>query len=340
MTAVISSNVWKTLRCSFCGSELKETPAGAQCLGCGLEYPDTPGHSLDLRLKKPKQCDFAFELGTPLKPEIPIEPLTAKSDPEVDFGGMSVPFHMTRELMSYFPRARSPGSLMLDLGCGDAVHRQLCERAGYEWVGIDYADSSRASILADAHALPFQDDTFECILTVAVFHLIRFPFVAMREAYRVLKPHGILLGTVAFLEPFHPQTYYNHSHLGTFNTLRSGGFTVEKLAPSEEWTGLAAQASMGLFPRMPRFMTRSICCTGSGGRWEVRCWATRARATRSGSGTTPARSRSWRPRAAPEAMRHFKPRGAPQWRASRSAVKAMACARGTRVPSFSHSSPV
>ena len=255
---VVSSNVWKTLRCSFCGYALGEASAGAECQACGFAYPYAPGGALDLRLKQPKTYDFPFELGTPLQADIAIEPLTAKSDPEVDFGGMGVPYHMTRELMSYFPRARSPGGLMLDLGCGDAVHRPLCERAGYEWVGIDYDDASKASILADAHALPFQDDTFECILTVAVFHLIRFPFVAMREACRVLKPHGTILGTVAFLEPYHPQTYYNHSHLGTLNTLRSAGLTVHKLAPSEEWTGLEAQASMGLFPRMPRFMIRSV----------------------------------------------------------------------------------
>ena len=260
MIAPLSRNLWSVLRCSYCGGTLKSERAGAACTACGLEFPGTHGGALDLRLPKPRKYAVEFELGTPLAVDqtLRIEPLKANDRPEVDFGSMPVPHHMTRELMSYFPKARSAGSMMLDLGCGDGVHQRLCEAAGFEWVGADYAESSRAPVLADAHALPFADESFECLLSVAAIQLFRYPSVVMKEACRVLKPGGVFLGTVAFLEPFHDNGFYHHTHLGALNSLQTGGFKVERLAPSRDWTGLTAQARMALFPRMPAMMSNAL----------------------------------------------------------------------------------
>jgi SAM-dependent methyltransferase len=175
----------------------------------------------------------------------------------VDFTGWQVPFHLTAELLSHIPRARTPTSVMLDLGCGKAIHRDVMEHSGLEYVGLDY-DTPGAPFLGDAHALPFRDGSFEFILSIAVLEHIRYPHVMMSEAARVLKPGGRFVGTVAFLEPFHLDSYYHHSHLGTLNSLQYAGFDVLQIAPSTEWTGLRAQAMMECYQGIPRPMTKAI----------------------------------------------------------------------------------
>jgi SAM-dependent methyltransferase len=247
------------LACPACRAGLEETGAGLRCTACGAAYPPAPGGGPDLRLRAPVTRSLEFSLGTPPLREEEMEcvPLVTNPAPAVDLAGVRVPRHLTPELMSWFPKPRAPESLALDLGCGDLIHREVVERAGFVYAGIDYV-SQRAPILGDAHALPFAGDSIEFILSVAVLEHLRWPFVAMREACRVMRPGGTFIGTVAFLEPFHENSHYHHTHLGTINSLRYGGFEVVKVAPSAEWTVLTAQAGMGLFPRVPAPVAKAL----------------------------------------------------------------------------------
>jgi len=146
---------------------------------------------------------------------------------------------------------------MLDVGCGDATHHHIYEHAGYKYVGLD-VENSAAPILGDAHCLPFSDNLFDLVIAVTVFEHIRFPFVAMNEVFRVLKSGGKLMGTVAFLEPFHGNSFYHHTHLGILNSLNHAGFEVESISPLEGWSVLTAQADMILFPGLPQALARAI----------------------------------------------------------------------------------
>lgn len=259
MNTSLSTNIWNILTCSYCGTKLEKTNDGADCPSCGSKYGYSKSGSLDLRLNQPKKHPAEFELGTPLLPAsgFQFDPLQANPAPQVNFSGMEIHRHLSKQILSYFPKAKSNESMMLDLGSGKGVHKDVGERAGFEWVGLDY-ESPDAPILGDAQALPFEDNSFEFILCVTVIQYVRYPFVMIREAQRVLKPGGKLIGTVAFLEPSHGTSFYHHSHLGMYNLLQHGGFTVEKLAPSETWSSLKAQASMGMFYGMPRPLAQAI----------------------------------------------------------------------------------
>ena len=255
----LPAGTWNVLACPACGAGVSAIGVDVCCRACDIEYGRAPHGALDLRLRRPKRCRLTVDVGTPLLPDggFDFAPLRMNPEPAVDFSATDAPHHLTRELMSFFPKAPAPHSLALDIGCGDAIHRGVCERAGFDYIGLDY-DAPQAPMLADAHALPFRDESFDFVLSIAVLEHIRFPLLMMREAHRVLKPGGKFIGTVAFLEPFHGDSYYHHTHLGTFNALKHGGFEVEKIAPSADWTALRAQASMSLFPKMPRMFSSAL----------------------------------------------------------------------------------
>lgn len=113
-------------------------------------------------------------------------------------------------------------------------------------------------MLGDAHALPFRDGVFDFVLSVATFEHLRNPLLGARESLRVARLGATFLGTVAFMETFHDSSYFRHSHLGTLALLQDAGWEVTHLAPSPAWNSLTAQTGMGLFPRMPRTVSRAI----------------------------------------------------------------------------------
>ncbi|HXO27633.1 MAG TPA: class I SAM-dependent methyltransferase, partial [Thermoanaerobaculia bacterium] len=250
------------------------------------DFGPAPSGQLDLRLRHPQRRQLELTLpaaGAPLDTAwLDPGPLRPNPAPEIDVSRVAGPCHLPRDLRSWFPRAAASGvaapagpaaggagaaageggtgadrELALDLGCGAQVHQEVCELAGFEYVGLDYS-TPEAMLLGDAQALPFRDGAFGFVLTVAVLEHVPFPLLMMREAHRVLRPGGRLLGTVAFLEPFHQDSLHHHTHLGALHALRFAGFRVDAIAPSGGWSGLVAQAHMGLFPRSPRWLARLL----------------------------------------------------------------------------------
>ena len=249
-------SVLSYLVCSHCKGALRQEAAQAICEACGKSFRSNGNGQLDLRLRHPEKVSVEFELGNAVTDDsFDFGVLSQKPDPEVDFSGANAPWHLTPELLSYFPRAADPSQVALDLGCGSGLHRAVCERAGFRWLGVDYGNP-QALALADAHSLPLSNSSVDFVLSMAVLEHLQYPFVTAREVLRVLKPGGYYIGTVSFLEPFHGDSYYHHTHFGTFNTLRSAGFEILRIAPTLEWSGLRAQAEMALFPRAPAFAQR------------------------------------------------------------------------------------
>lgn len=79
------------------------------------------------------------------------------------------------------------GVLFLDIGCGDGrLVNELC-RKGVAAVGIDYAPwtAARNIIRADAHHLPFKNNTFHYVYSSLVLGHIKDEEKAMSEIHRV-----------------------------------------------------------------------------------------------------------------------------------------------------------
>lgn len=119
---------------------------------------------------------------------------------------------------------------LLDYACGGG-QRRWCESKGYKYIGIDYYIDYGVDIIANGMNLPIKDNAISCVTSPAVMEHIPDPWLACKEIYRILRPGGFYIGSVAFLYPFHERSHYNMSHLGIKNMLEQVGFFVEKITP-------------------------------------------------------------------------------------------------------------
>lgn len=152
------------------------------------------------------------------------------------------------ELFSAVTESLRPRQRLLDLGCGPRDQARVAAHYGLRYAGVDYS-SPAADMLADAHALPFADASFDLVFSYAVFEHLHNPYMAAAEVARVLVPGGLFFGVVSQGEPFH-QSYFHHTGYGVLALLTASGFAVERIWPS--YDTLHALATMGRYPRLIR----------------------------------------------------------------------------------------
>lgn len=104
----------------------------------------------------------------------------------------------------------SRNELVLDCGCGRRPE-YFPNVVNYEIVDYDTTD-----ILGVGERLPFRDNSFDAVVSIAVLEHVRDPFACAREISRVLKPGGELYCSIPFLQPYHgyPHHYFNATHQG------------------------------------------------------------------------------------------------------------------------------
>jgi SAM-dependent methyltransferase len=162
-------------------------------------------------------------------------------------------------MQSYLPRAKTHGALMLDVGCGAAHFRPVFEHCGFKYVGVDIA-GDYATILADARALPFPEDTFEFVWSNRVLQYVPHPDVALEEICRVMLPGARFMGSLGFIEVFDGANFHLTTTLGAHQYFRDAGFEVDHVTPDDVWTGPIALGS-ALFPHLPRPAINLVAAT-------------------------------------------------------------------------------
>ena len=105
------------------------------------------------------------------------------------------------------PTART----VLDAGCGEGRLARLLSARGYSVTGVDAsptlvrrsqeADPAGTYAVADVTSLPFDDASFDAVVSFMVLHDVADYERAIREAARVLRPGGALSGAIV-----HPLT--------------------------------------------------------------------------------------------------------------------------------------
>lgn len=73
---------------------------------------------------------------------------------------------------------------------------------------LDKIPDYKPDIVGDIHNLPFEDNSIDAIICIAVLEHVEEPQKAVREMYRVLKPGGYCYIFAPFLYYYHPMPGY------------------------------------------------------------------------------------------------------------------------------------
>ena len=133
----------------------------------------------------------------------------------------------TPDALALIEATVSGGGWLLDCGAGARPERMA------HVVNVEIVDYPSTDVLAVGEALPFADNSFDAVLTLAVLEHVRDPFACAREIMRVLKPGGEVLADVPFLQPLHgyPHHYYNMTQQGLINLFAGMGDVLECRVP-------------------------------------------------------------------------------------------------------------
>lgn len=119
---------------------------------------------------------------------------------------------ITRDRISAILQDHKTDGKVLDVGASSDSYRDLFPNK----VSIDIDEASKPDIVADAHDIPFDDNSFETVLCTEVLEHVKDPFRVVSELHRVLKKDGTLILTTRFLFPLHetPSDHWRFTRYG------------------------------------------------------------------------------------------------------------------------------
>ncbi|MHB9101606.1 MAG: class I SAM-dependent methyltransferase [Sulfuricella sp.] len=135
-------------------------------------------------------------------------------------------------------------------------------RAHGRLLNINIGPFSNVDIVADAHQLPYADESVDVIYSEAVFEHLHSPNKAAEEIYRVLKPGSKIFVCTPFMFPYHgyPHHYQNYTISGHRHLFESAGLKAIEcgacVGPVYTVTNVVGVFIREYSPRLLRFPLR------------------------------------------------------------------------------------
>lgn len=129
---------------------------------------------------------------------------------------------------------------VLDSGCGAMPYKKIILENNKikNYVGLDIEsglnyDNIRPDFFWNGIAMPFENETFDVVLSTEVLEHVLNPDIYLLEVKRVLKPGGVFFFTVPFLMPLHeiPYDYYRYTPYALEDIFKRAGFFNINIKP-------------------------------------------------------------------------------------------------------------
>jgi len=92
--------------------------------------------------------------------------------------------------------------VVLEVGCGNKIFEPWLIKNVKQYVGLEYPpaverhskySNQYVDVFGDAMEIPFHNDCIDTYISLAVYEHLKAPHKAIEEAYRILKPGGIIV---------------------------------------------------------------------------------------------------------------------------------------------------
>lgn len=99
---------------------------------------------------------------------------------------------------------------LVDIGCGRSPYKETVLNFVDSYTGVDhpetaklYESDSKPDFYADAHKLPFKNNSYETAIMLQVLEYLDNPQKAITEVARVIKKNGVFILSAPFMYPIH-----------------------------------------------------------------------------------------------------------------------------------------
>jgi SAM-dependent methyltransferase len=122
---------------------------------------------------------------------------------------------------------------LLDIGCGNKPYERMFDGRITEYLGCDVIQSSgkRVDILCPATTIPLEDGSVDTVLCTQVIEHVSDHRGLVREAFRLLRPGGILIISGPMYWPLHeePYDFFRFTKHGFRHILEDAGFVAHSI---------------------------------------------------------------------------------------------------------------
>ena len=188
----------QALRCLDCQGELEAVGDTIQCRKCSRQYSKI-GNSIIFN--KPKE--FSSEEKNNTDSLVFKIKNQFKKSPKLFTLLHHLIYPVVGKSSKKFVKSLPPGALIINLGSGVM---SISPRV----IDVDYVPYANVSIVADAHQLPFKNESVDAVIAEHLLEHLSDPDKAVAEVKRILKPNGLIYILTPFMLGFHssPNDYY------------------------------------------------------------------------------------------------------------------------------------